>query len=140
MSAPIIGMIVSGSCILLFTLLFKIEKNRGTRIAHRLRLRLDYVVLRMRVMWDKSTQYLGSDWIRQTFHYLFHTVLQGTISFLTRLEKGLRKVLKVNRVRARKARIARSTRNKLDEIAEHKALVALSETEKKRHKEKSLNG
>jgi len=86
----------------------------------------------------RVVRYLGRDMPRQSVHYLFHGLLVSVLRFIKRLEVWLQTVLRSNRKLAERARTEVRTKNIFDEIAEHKASIALSEAEKKRRRRKLL--
>jgi len=73
-------------------------------------------------------------------HYFFHTVLSAALGFLVGLERSVKTLLQSNKSLARKTQQERTVRNKLEEVALHKMEVALTDEEKRNHREKSLNG
>lgn len=140
MTTPLIGVFVSGVGIIILTLLFRYERNSGSRMLAQSRITFDHLVERLELNMQVVSQYVSRDLIRQTFHFSLHTFLVSILHILKRSEQRLTAILRSNRSLATKARHERISRNKLDEIAEHKASVALSEEERQKRKEESLNG
>lgn len=135
-----IGIIVSFLSIVLLSVLFEFEKSRKRRVLERFRSSLDAVVIYSETRLDVFFKHLGGDLGRQLIHYFFDTVLIGLLHVLRKCEKHIRVILRSNYLLAKKARTERTSRNKLDEIAEHKMSTALSDEEKRKHREMMLNG
>lgn len=140
MSVPIIGIFISFASMVALSLLFKFERQRGVRILHRFRVHLDHLVERTGDTVDAFFGFVGRDLFRQSAHYFLHTILVGILLFLNRMKGKIEQMLRSNRLLARRVRRERKGRNKLDDIADHRAAMALTEDEKKQHKEKMLNG
>lgn len=141
MNIPLIGMAVSAAIIVLLSLLFRIERVSGFRICKRLRIRCDDVVDRSERVGSVFLKHISRDVVRQSIHFSFHTVLTTLLNFLDAMHAKIQVLVRTNKVMARRSRTAPGvTKNKLDEIAEHKISVALSDEEKKEHKERLLNG
>ncbi len=85
-------------------------------------------------------RFIGRDFVRQILHYFFHTVLNAILTVLKKSESSLRDIMRANRTIAKKIEQESEFRTKLEEIALHKVSTALTEEEKKEHREKMLNG
>jgi hypothetical protein len=140
MSITAIGLIVSLVCLFSLSRLFAYERARGVRIGERARTRADFFVLKTGYEIKNMTRYIGREFMRQIVHYFFHTILNSILSFVRMSERGLKNVMRVNKTLAKKAERESVTRTKLDEIALHKIETALTEEEKKAHRDKMLNG
>ncbi len=140
MSAPLTGFLISGFFVVMLVLLFRIERNRGRRFLEYARGRADFAILKVEHSVRMFVGALSGGVVRQTLHYLFHAALTAVLSFLRGIENRVKDVSRTNRALAKRSQRERTTRNMLDEIALHKIEVALSEEEKKRHREKHLNG
>lgn len=140
MLIPVLSVVLSLGVVLFCVFLFRYEERQGERLLKNLRLHLDFYVLKIEHAFRRFFQYLSMDLLRQVLHYLFHTVLGAVLHMLKRYEKRVQELQRSNRMHARKSRIERTTRNKLDEIAEHKIAVALTDEEKLHRKEKMLSG
>lgn len=140
MSIPLVGIMVSSMSIFLLSILFHAEKKRGRRFLEPVRLMFDQVVARVGAVSDRLFEHMTGDVVRQILHFLLHTVLMVIFNFLKQCEAYVENLLRSNRILAGKVKRERSTRNKLDEIADHKVSVALTEEEKRIRKEMSLNG
>lgn len=140
MGTPLTGFIVSAACVALLLAVYRIEESRGRRFAEYVREHLDFAVLKtqhvLHVFFGTFTRGI----VRSSVHYIFHTLLSGFLAFLAGIESAVKEALRSNRALARRSAKERKTRNKLDEVALHKIEVALSEEEKRRHREKHLNG
>ncbi len=138
MTTPVIGIIVSALFVVLLSVLYRAEKTRGVRVFASARKSFDRGAVVLETSFEKTFRYIGREMPRQSLHYCFHTILVSALHFLKRCENGVMSALRSNRIMARKVKSERTSRNKLDEIAEHKAAIAMSEDEKKEHKEKML--
>ncbi len=135
-----LGLIISASFLILFFILTGYEAKKGTRFMERFRTYIDLFVLRISHGVRRGLHYIGTDLFRQIFHYLFHRMLRFTLSCVTRGEKYVRTMMRVNKTLAKDAERESETRTKLEEIALHKIATALSEEEKQARKEKTLLG
>lgn len=134
------GLVVSFATLILLVALFRYETRKGVRVAERFRQYIDFGVYKARHRLSQISWFLGRDFIRQVFHYLFHTVLRLVLHFLRRCEHGLKNIMRVNKTLAKNAERENMERTKLEEIALHKAANALTEEEKRAHKDKILRG
>jgi hypothetical protein len=100
----------------------------------------DVLVLRVTRGFHTLIVFIGTDFIRQIFHYLFHKILKSGLALLKGAEQYLRTMMRVNKTLAKSAERQSATRTKLEEIALHKAENALTEEEKRAHKDKMLGG
>lgn len=132
----ILGVSILTLIFLLF--LFRFEARRGARFFEGPRTSFDGVVSRVVTRLQKMGFVLGREPIRQSVHYLFHNFLQVLKGVLKRIETWIDGLLRTNKALAKKAADAKTTRSKLDEIAEHKAMTTLTPKERKIHKEKSI--
>lgn len=140
MNQILIGLVGSIFCVFFFMILFTYESRRGTRFAESLRVRADFYVLQCGKFFRHSFQYIGGGLARQIMHYLFHSFLRSILDVVKRIEQGLRNVMRINKTLAKRAERESDTRNKLEEIAIHKATHALTEDEKRIRKAKMLHG
>ncbi len=83
---------------------------------------------------------LSRDSFRIVFHYILHTFLKFILTVNKKWEQRVRTMMRVNKTLAQNVERERTTRTKLEEIALHKAKYALTEDEKKKHKDKMLEG
>jgi hypothetical protein len=140
MAIALIGFGISVSSTVILLLLFSYEERRARRVFHNARVRLDVLVERIDTKIYNLFHIAGQDILRQAIHYFFHTMLSTVLRFLRRLEERVQLALRSNKVLAKKSREERTSKNKLDHIADHKASVALSDSEKKKHKDDVLSG
>ena len=140
MFTPIFGIIASSIGVVWLVLLFNFEAKKGKRTFGAARDSLDRSLLRIENVYISSMQKASSGLSRQAVHFFFHTLLVGLLRLLRRCEEKIDVLLRSNRTLAKKAREVNAAKSKLDEIAEHKASVALSDEERKRRREESLNG
>lgn len=118
--------------------LFYIEEKRHARFFEGFRSFLDAGILTCERLWHRVFRHAWRDFFRQTIHYIFHVVLKALVKGFHALEQVTERMLRSNRILARKANKERKERTMLDEIAEHKLTVALSEEEKRKHKARVL--
>src|SRR3989338_1094335 len=139
-SVVVYGLIASSVLGFILIILFGHEHKKGRRFADKTRRHADFLVLKVSHSFHKGLQYVGKDALRQTFHYVFHTVLFLVLKFIKQCENGLRNAIRSNKTIARNAERESATLSKLEEIALHKVATALTEEEKKAHKDKTLKG
>lgn len=140
MGTPLMGLLVSAAIVALLLAIFRVEESRGRRFAEYVREHFDFAVLKSQHALHVFFGTFSRGVVRQSLHFIFHTLLTGLLAFVSGIEFTVKEALRSNRALARRSQRERKTRNKLDEIALHKIEVALSEEEKRRHKEKHLNG
>ncbi len=140
MLTPVLNVALCAGAVLFCVFLFRTEERRGERLFKSVRLHLDFYVLKLEHGIRHFFQYLSMDLLRQVLHYIFHTVLGAMLHLLKRYEKRVQDLQRSNRMHARKSHTERTTRNKLDLIAEHKIAVALTDEEKQHRKDKMLSG
>ena len=131
---------MSTTLVVLLIALFRYETKRGKRVGERMRMHADFFVLKITYRMHQYLHFLGRDFIRQVFHYGFHTILRFVLVAVKRSEQGVRNMIRVNKTLAQKAERETTTSSKLEELALHKVEVALSDEEKRAHKEKMLHG
>lgn len=139
-SVVVYGVAVSFVAVLFLIVLFRHENKRGTRFADRMRTHADFYILKVAHTLHVGLHYVGRDALRQIFHYAFHTVLSLVLKFTKRCETALRNAIRSNKTIARNAERESATLTKLEEIALHKVASALTENEKKEHKDRILSG
>ena len=140
MSSVLIGLCVSALLVVVLCVFFRHEHIRGVRYGEHIRARADLFVMKVEYNTHKVLRYIARDLVKQLGHYSFHTLLSATLALMTRGEKWLRNVMRVNKTLAKNAEPESTTRTKLEELALHKAEHALTEEEKKHHRDRSLNG
>ncbi len=138
MTPPIIGILVSTSFILLFSVVFRYERKNEKRILREMRESFDNIVLYVGTKSSFVFKYMCRDVFRQSIHYFFHSFLSGVLIFLEKSEKRVQSALHSNKTIAKKSSRIGANRNKLDEIAEHKISTALTDEEKKKRREEML--
>lgn len=136
--API-GIVVSALTTFLLVLLFKKEASEGRRVGAPLRRRFDFLVIKLEYHIGRLLGFIGSDVSRQVVHYCFHAFLLRTSRILVYVEQKIERLLRSNRMLARKARRERSTRTVLDQIVEHRKATAFTDEERQRHKDEALH-
>ncbi|HEU4677237.1 MAG TPA: hypothetical protein VFS75_00795 [Candidatus Paceibacterota bacterium] len=134
------GLVVSALVALILNAFFLHEERTGKRVLGRLRAKADIGVLRAGRQLRAALHYIGRDFLRQLFHYLFHRVLKAALALIRRIELALRNAIRVNKSLAKSVDAERLERTKLEEIAFHKAATALSDEEKRERRERMLEG
>ena len=140
MSFEAIGFLTSGVVLCVLLVLFRYEARAGVRVAERMRTHGDFLVLKVSHKISGVMRFIGRDLVRQIFHYIFHTFLKLVLFVVKRSEQALHNIMQVNKTLAKNAERESETRSKLEEIALHKVETALTEDQKRKHKEKILNG
>jgi hypothetical protein len=140
MSDALTAVFLSLAAVLLLEFLFRVERAWGRRFFSFAREHLDYYLLKIAHAFLKFYRSLSRDVLRQIVHYFFHTLLKRILELLGATERKVKDIMRSNRSFAKRSEHERATRNKLEEIALHKMEVALTDEEKRRHKEKSLHG
>lgn len=135
-----IGLIVSASIVVALLFLFSYEERRGARYGERIRGVGDVLVTTIGAYISRAYRGVGSNSIRQALHYVVHTILRLILAFNAYWDKRLRTMMHVNKMYARDAERERTVRSKLEELALHKSKYALTEEEKRQHKDNVLNG
>jgi hypothetical protein len=134
-----LGLLASACAVILLSLLFSYESRKGRFLAGP-RMRLDYLVLRLFRRIHAGIQHIGKNLFRQILHFIFHTILRLLLTSMQRVESSIQGMMRVNRVLAKNAERENAEHSKLEEVALHKMETALSEEEKRAHKEKVLEG
>ncbi len=140
MSFEATGFLISGAVLCALVVLFRYEAHAGVRVAERMRTHFDFLVLKVSHKSSGVMRFIGRDLLRQIFHYIFHTFLKLVLFVVKRSEQALHNIMQVNKTLAKNAERESETRSKLEEIALHKVETALTEDQKRKHKEKILNG
>lgn len=134
------GLLVSLISALFFVAVFRFETVRGQRFFNRTRNRLDFWVLELvhslHLAYETFFKYI----LKQALHFTLHSFLAGLLRLARVVEHKITYMLRVNRSRARMTEQKNRERNKLEEIALHKIEVALTEEEKRKHKQETLEG
>lgn len=140
MDAVTTGLVASTVATVLFSGLFFYEGKRGVRLLGRARAYADVFVLRGERALHDTTRFIGKDLVRQLARYSYHQFLRTVLALTRRCEDALRNAIRTNKTIAKTQEDEREVRSKLEEIALHKATVALSEEEKRKRREKTLQG
>lgn len=135
-----IGLLISGGFVAFLILVFRHEQRSGRRILEGVRSAADRGVLRSGAFLTEVGQFIGRNFVRQIIHYIFHRFLGVILRTVENIEGRLRTVMRVNKNLARTVERESAERTKLEEIALHKAASALTEAEKRTHKERALRG
>lgn len=140
MYSALTAVVLSLGAVLALVAIFRAEETHGARVFRFIRERLDYQILKVTHTTLRLIRNVSRDVLRQTVRYFFHTFLKSTLALLTRFEHSIKNMMRSNSLVAKRSERDRVSRNKLEEIALHKMEVALTEEEKRRHREKSLRG
>lgn len=102
---------------------------------------LDRLLLSLSQSMQNSITYIGKYIIKLSWYYSLHAFLRIVLQFLAGIYYFVEKLLHSNRDRARKIRQdrKRSSVSHLGILVDHQTVNKLSEEQKKRLKEKSLN-
>jgi len=128
-----------GISLALWVLLLIVEARSGTRKLSRVRRALDRGVTAASLRMAANMPQLNRYYFRQTFHYVVHVTLSTLLWFVTRAEKGIKRIVRLNRSRARVVRTPASDSH-LGQVLAHKETMALSEDEKTARKDAALHG
>ena len=139
-SVVVYGLGISMALALCIVLLLRHEEKHGIRFADKTRRHADFFVLKVIHNIRLGLRYVGRDALRQIFHYVFHSLLSAILRFMRNTEDILRDAIRSNKTVARNAERESETLSKLEEIALHKIETALTEEEKRAHREKTLQG
>jgi len=134
------GLIVSLIVCVVLHFFFTFEEKRGSRFIPVIRTRLDFLVLRATHFLHTTVDVRARELLRQLFHYILHAVLRMVLVLNKQWEKSIQSMIRANKTIAKNAERERKTRNKLQEVALHKMETALTEEEKKLHRDQSLEG
>ena len=110
---------------------FRVEDaHEGNRIMFpKLRTFFDRLVVYLGDKLSKVDTYLGRGFARLMLHYAAHGILHRLLSFIGRTEQKVENLLRRNKQVATDIRVSKK-KTHLDEIAEHKEEVALTEKQK----------
>jgi hypothetical protein len=123
----------------LWVLLLMVEAKRGTRVLSGVRGSLDRAVLYVTAHTVAHLPRLDRYYFRQLFHYLVHVMLSALLWCTTRIEKQIKRIVRLNRSRARIAREPKIDSH-LSQVLAHKEEVALSSEEKEVRRDAALRG
>ncbi len=140
MNFALIGFLVSACVTFALYHFFKYEEGKSSRVASHFRARADFFVLKTEHSCSRFLKFIGRDFMRQILHYFLHTIFSALLGLLKKAERSLRTVMRTNKTIAKTAEQESEMRSKLEEIALHKLHTALTEEEKKEHRDKMLNG
>lgn len=123
-----------------YSLLIVVEEKRGNRLALTgLRTWCDRMILRL----GNYTRYIDRFVVRRSiilsWYYSLHAILKALLQVLAGLYFAIEQIFIRNRNKARRLRRTEQTSH-LTVLSEHQKVTALSESEKKKRKEKALKG
>lgn len=134
-------MIAAASAVLLtiWFLIIQAETNRGRRLfLGGTRSRLDIGLVSWQQNLNQAASRFGAGTLRLTMHFVMHQLLGLVLLIIKFVETRVHGLRKRNKIVAMGAAISDSAKNHLHHIAEHKESTALTETQKKRLRKKSL--
>lgn len=134
------GLLASFVLALFLVTVFRFETVRGQRFFNQMRNRFDFWVLEVVHSLHVAYQTFFKYVLKQILHFTLHSFLASLLRFAKALERSLAHMMRENRSRARSMEQKNRERNKLEEIALHKIEVALTEEEKRAHRQKTLEG
>ncbi len=137
-------LLFTGSCLVAFIAYASIctrETAHGSRFfAVTLRLRLDRAIESTVVAIKNRIAYISKYIITLSWYYSLHAFLKIILHFLASVYTIVERWLHHNRSKARRIRIEHKQSSYLTAVADHKVKTALSESEKKKRKDKALSG
>lgn len=129
---------ISGTLLVAYSLLCQIEARRGQRVfLRRVRSFLDALILKIFYAITRLQFHFGAGAVRMFAHYCVHKLLSLSLWLLRTGERFLRHLQRQNKIVATVVR-REQAKTHLDAIAEHKASVTLTEAEKEKIKQQSL--
>lgn len=134
---PLQLLLGSVSSLIILIGLFTYEDRRGGRVLEKIRTALDKVVDAVVVRWHTVMLYIGGGAGRVWLHYGLHRMLGFFVAVLRHGEASISRLQKRNRKIVRTVQKTR-TESHLSAIAAHREATALSETEKKKLKDRSI--
>jgi hypothetical protein len=138
-------LIIAGtSFVLLVALgrLFTLEKRAGRRfILPTVRFAIDNIIVAIAAAVHRSFVYVVKYVITLSWYYSLHAFLGVTLKFLASIYYIVENITHRNRDKARKIRQERkqSSRTHLEVLVDHKDETKLTETQKKKLKDKAIN-
>ncbi len=143
--ASLLYLALSAALLVVLSFWFSVEERKGTRVAGKLRGRMDITLERMYAhMHVVSTRY-GSGWLLTELHRLVYACIKICVRGLELMKKGLTRLERRTVKQAQKIHDNRTVELKektsaLSEVMAHKTASALTEKEKLIKKETSLEG
>ena len=140
MNGIFLGLAASLFFCVALNILFVYERKRGIRFGERIRARLDFFVIKCEYFVSKTFWHVRRETVKQTIHFLFHLILTSFLRLTKHVETLLRRTMHINKKLAKTTEKDPAIKTKLDELTLHKAATTMTESQKKKHKEKVLNG
>ncbi len=128
---------------LVYALFVRYEERRGERVfLSKGRAWLDSIVVRITAAISSKLLYLGRHIIKLSWYYGIHKILKVILTALVKAYDFLETIFMRNRDRARTLKVEKRSINQnqghFEQVAEHKASTALTETQKKKLLQKKL--
>lgn len=137
-------LLFTGSCLVAFVAYASLtgrEIARGSRFfAVGIRGVLDLVLETLVASLARRITYIGKYIITLSWYYSLHAFLKLILQFLASVYHIVERLLHHNRSKARRIRIERKQSSHLTLIADHQVKTALTDSEKKKRKDKALAG
>jgi hypothetical protein len=130
---------IFGIGLALWVVLLMVEAKSGTRVLRNFRSTLDRAVIFVTSRTLAHLPRFDRYYFRQLFHYVVHLALSALLWCTTRIEKQIKRIVRLNRTRARIAREPKSDSH-LGQVLAHKEEVALSSEEKEARRDAALRG
>jgi len=141
-SVGLLFLLSLGAFISLSWLFAKETKNGERFFLQNFRQQLDSFLNKLITLLSTKLKYLGRYIIKLSWYYGIHRVLRLVLTGLIKAYDYLEEALMRNRDRARTIKVEKKsldqTQGYLEQMAEHKASTALSDTQKKRLLQKKL--
>lgn len=139
MHPAFISVIVSAGVFIALSILFRVETTHGHRFLPRARDIFDRGIEWMSAFIKASLSFIDRKVIRQSVHFILHQLLRIGLGGVRLVERRLDWLLRRNKAVARQvSRMPVEPETTLDKIAKHKETNALSDAEKRAHKERSV--
>ena len=142
MTLALIIAVTSFILLVCFSRLFTLEKRTGRRfVLPSLRFALDNVIVTITTSTHRFFVYVTKYVITLSWYYSLHAFLQVTLKFLAGIYYVVENITHRNRDKARKIRQERKqgSRSHLEVLVDHKDETKLTETQKKKLKDKAIN-
>ncbi len=137
--SSVVLVLLPATLTILYIVLLIVERKSGHRYGARMRRVFDQSIDEVKRAFVAHTPDVNHQFFRQLFHYVIHLCLSFILWVLNLLERGLRRIARLNRTKAvTSASVAPDSH--LRKIAEHKEESALTEKEKKARKKAALRG
>jgi len=138
--------LISLTVFLVYASLVSVEARRGQRLfLPGFRDAVDRALDKAVIYIGQKIHFVGRHIIKLSWYYSLHSALRAVLILMVKTYDRIESAFMANRERAKQIRTERralenKTKNHLSHMADHKAAVELSPSEKKKLKDKSLIG